>query len=215
MNIQHAGSAAFLHFTYREDSRSFQTVGLWRPVTFSVTGVGEPEEVRGLDVTEGVLPLLGVQPAVGRLFKQKTIAGRRRDGGPGPFVLADTIWRRPGASLGRRLLLDGRPREVIGVFPADFRFLDQKPAVIVPIRLDRSATHLGEFNYSGIGAAEAWRDARAGERRSRAARPSRAYSAFRASPGSTPRCSRRRGSRQSCVRSRRVETGDISGRSGS
>src|SRR6187399_2336847 len=39
VNIQHVGSAAFLHFTYREDSRSFQTVGLWRPVTFSVTGV--------------------------------------------------------------------------------------------------------------------------------------------------------------------------------
>jgi predicted permease len=151
VNIQHVGSAAFLHFTYREDSRSFQTVGLWRPVTFSVTGVGEPEEVRGLDVSEGVLPLLGVQPALGRLFTAKDDA----PGGGETVVLANSYWqtRFGGARnvLGHRLLLDGRPREIIGVLPAGFRFLDQTPSVIVPIRLDRSATHLGEFNYSGIG----------------------------------------------------------------
>ena len=124
---------------------------MWRPVTFSITGVGEPEEVRGLDVTEGVLPLLGVQPALGRFFTAKDDA----PGGGETVVLAHSYWqtRFGGARnvLGRRLLLDGRPREVIGVLPAGFRFLDQTPSVIVPIRLDRSATHLGEFNYSGIG----------------------------------------------------------------
>jgi len=139
VNIPHAGSAAFLHFTYREDSRSFQTVGLWRPETFSVTGVGEPEEIRGLDVTEGVLPLLGVQPALGRFFTAKDDAPR----GGETVVLAHSYWqtRFGGARnvLGRRLLLDGRPREVIGVLPAGFRFLDQTPSVIAPIRLDRSA----------------------------------------------------------------------------
>jgi predicted permease len=151
VNIQHAGSAAFLHFTYHDDSKSFLAVGLWRPTTFSVTGVGEPEEVRGLDVTQGVLPLLGVQPALGRFFTAKDDA----PGGGETVVLAHSYWqtRFGGARsvLGHPLLLDGRPREVIGVLPAAFRFLDQTPSVIVPIRLNRGETHLGEFNYSGIG----------------------------------------------------------------
>jgi predicted permease len=151
VNIEHAGSAAFLHFTYREEAKSFQNVGLWRPETFSVTGVGEPEEVRGLDVTDGVFPILGVQPAVGRLFSRKDDS----PGGAETVVLSYEYWQTRfggnGSVVGRRILLDGRPREVIGVLPADFRFLDQKPAVVVPIRLDRSETRLGEFNYSGIG----------------------------------------------------------------
>jgi putative ABC transport system permease protein len=74
--------------------------------------------------------------------------------GPETVVLSYEYWQtRFGgdrAVLGRRILLDGRPREVIGVLPADFRFLDQKPAVLLPIRLDRSNTRLGQFNYSGI-----------------------------------------------------------------
>jgi putative ABC transport system permease protein len=150
VNIEHAGSAAFLHFTYREDGKSFQNIGLWTPETFSVTGVGDPEEVRGLDVTDGVLTMLGVQPAVGRLFNRKDDS----PDGPETVVLSYEYWQtRFGgdrAVLGRRILLDGRPREVIGVLPADFRFLDQKPAVLLPIRLDRSNTRLGQFNYSGI-----------------------------------------------------------------
>ena len=40
VNIDHAGSAAFLYFTYREDARSFQDVGMWSGDTFSVTGMG-------------------------------------------------------------------------------------------------------------------------------------------------------------------------------
>jgi putative ABC transport system permease protein len=71
VNIEHAGSAAFLYFTYREDGRTFRDVGMWGGDTFSVTGVGEPEEVRGMDVTDGVFTMLGVQPAVGRLFNKK------------------------------------------------------------------------------------------------------------------------------------------------
>src|SRR5258708_1722984 len=44
LNLSHAGAAPFLYFTYREDGRAFQDVGLWSSGTMSVTGLAEPEE---------------------------------------------------------------------------------------------------------------------------------------------------------------------------
>src|SRR6185295_17340560 len=150
VNIEHAGSAAFLHFTYLDSAKSFQGVGLWRPDSYSVTGIAEPEEVRGLNVTDGVFPVLGVQPLLGRLFNSKDADPKGAD----VVILSFGYWQtRFGGDrgvVGRRLIVDGRPREVIGVLPGDFRFLDQKPSVIVPIRLNRADTHLGQFNFSGI-----------------------------------------------------------------
>ena len=151
VNVHHAGSAAFLYFTYREDGRSFQDVGMWGGDTFSVTGIGEPEEIRGMVVTDGVFSMLGVQPAAGRLFTRQDDSPES----PETVVLAYQYWQsRFGgdrSAVGRRIMLDGRPRDIIGVLPADFRFLDQKPSVVVPMRLDRKNTHLGQFNYAGIG----------------------------------------------------------------
>src|SRR4051812_22866147 len=60
LNLPHTGSAPFLYFTYREDAHVFQDVAMWTGDTVSVTGIAEPEEVRAVDVTDGLLPILGV-----------------------------------------------------------------------------------------------------------------------------------------------------------
>ncbi|HMC76472.1 MAG TPA: ABC transporter permease [Vicinamibacterales bacterium] len=150
VNLQHTGSAPFLYFTYREDGRVFQDTGMWTGDTASVTGVGEPEEVRTVDVTDRVLPMLGVNPALGRLFTKDDDT----PGNPETVLLMAGYWRsRFGADpsvIGRRIRLDGKPREVIGVLPDSFRFLDQKPSLILPLRLDRSKVHLGSFGDSGL-----------------------------------------------------------------
>src|SRR6476469_6975269 len=64
VNLQHTGAAPFLYFTYRENSRVFEDAGMWIGDTASVTGVAEPEEVRAIDLTDGVLPMLGAKPAL-------------------------------------------------------------------------------------------------------------------------------------------------------
>jgi putative ABC transport system permease protein len=150
INLQHAGSAPFLYATYREQGRSFEDIGLWRNDTASITGRNEPEEVTCIEVTDAILPLLGAQPALGRTFT-------RQDDSPGgaeTVVLAYGYWRSKfggdPSAVGQRLMIDGRPREIIGVLPERFRFLDRKPALFLPMRLDPGKIFLGNFSYSSL-----------------------------------------------------------------
>ena len=71
VSLADAGSAPFLHFTYREHARSFQNVGLFRWTARTVTQLAEAESAQSLNVTADVLPILGVQPILGRWFSEK------------------------------------------------------------------------------------------------------------------------------------------------
>ena len=89
INLPSAGAAPFLYFTYREQGRTFQDVGLWNAGTVSVTGLAEPEEVPTLFVTDAVLPILGTQPLLGRLFTRTDASA----GSPETVVLTAGYWR--------------------------------------------------------------------------------------------------------------------------
>ncbi|MGA3236478.1 MAG: ABC transporter permease [Bryobacteraceae bacterium] len=138
------------YFIFREESRVFQDIGLYSRDSDSVTGLAEPEQVPTLNVTDGVLPLLGVQPILGRWFTRKDDS----PGSPETIMLSYGYWQRKFASdrsvIGRRIDVNGRPREVIGVLPSTFRFLDTKPALLLPFRFDRGKLFLGNFSYEGI-----------------------------------------------------------------
>src|SRR5262245_16206272 len=58
-------------FTYREQNRTFQELGLWSNGGASITGIGDPEQVQALYVTYGTLQALGVRPMLGRWFSQE------------------------------------------------------------------------------------------------------------------------------------------------
>ncbi len=150
VNFPDADPAPFLYFTYREQGRSFQSVGLYRWDTQSVTGVAEPEEAQCLNVTAEVLPILGVHPVLGRGFSSKDAA----PGSPPTAVLTDGWWRaRFGADrsvIGKQVMVNGVSREIIGVMPAGFRFLDRDAALLLPLQLDRAQQYLGGFDYPGI-----------------------------------------------------------------
>jgi putative ABC transport system permease protein len=151
VNITSAGAAPFLYFTYRDETRAFRDIALWRSSTVAITGLAEPEQVESLEVTEAFIPALGIQPVLGRSFSPS----EDTPGGPDTAIVAGGYWRSklgadPGA-IGRKLLVDGRPRDIIGVLPESFRFLNRKPAVILPLRLDRARTILGNFSYTALG----------------------------------------------------------------
>src|SRR5713101_1647959 len=120
VGLKNAGTAPFLHFTYLAESKTLQDIGLWRGDTSSITGRGEPEEIEEIDVTHRILPILVVQPRLGRWFSEKDDT----PGSPETVMLAYGYWRTKfggdPAIVGQGLLVDGRPREIIGVMPERF-----------------------------------------------------------------------------------------------
>ena len=139
-----------MYFTYAEQNRSFQALGVWAPATANVTGLAEPEQVRTLLVSDGALQAIGVQPALGRwLWRADQIPG-----GPETVMLNYGYWqRRLGADrsvAGRKITVDGRPREIVGVMPQAFRFVNQDFDLIVPLAFDRSKLSLPGFGFRGI-----------------------------------------------------------------
>jgi putative ABC transport system permease protein len=150
MNMPDAGIAAFLYFTHRDEQKRFQDVGAWNIGTASVTGLAQPEEVATLRVTDGFLPLLGVQALVGRVFSPSDDLPSAEQ----TVILTYGYWQSKfggdASAVGGRLLVDGQPYQIIGVLPATFQFLDTKPAVLVPMRWNRNKVFLGAFNSSGV-----------------------------------------------------------------
>ncbi len=53
--------------------------------------------------------------------------------------------------VGKTIRVDGKARQVIGVMPKGFRFLDwEQPKLFLPLRLDRGKTTLGQFSFDGV-----------------------------------------------------------------
>ena len=134
INFPEAGSAPFLYFTYRDEARTFDAAGVWRARTASITGLAEPEEVHTIDVTADVLPALGVSPTIGRWFSTNDDA----PGSQETVILTDGYWKtRFGGDsgvLGRRIIVDGSARDIIGVMPESFRFLTERVSIFCPLR---------------------------------------------------------------------------------
>jgi predicted permease len=140
-----------IYFIDREQNTTLQDIGAYDGDSLDVTGAGKPEHVPGLDVTDGTLPILGVVPVVGRLFSRKDDS----PGAPQTVVLSYGYWQRKfgGASsvIGRSITIDGKPREIIGVLPQGFHFLDQPDvALFLPFQWDRNKTKLGSFSERAL-----------------------------------------------------------------
>ena len=151
IGIKELNMSSSIYFVDREQNTTLQEIGAYDGDSLSVTGAGEPEHVRGLDVTDGTLPTLGVVPAVGRLFTRQDDS----PSAPATVVLSYQYWQTKfgGASsvLGTAITVDGKPRQIIGVMPKGFHFLDQPDAaLILPFQWDRNKTKLGNFSQRAL-----------------------------------------------------------------
>jgi predicted permease len=116
------GSISYPNFLdWQRDNRSFEAMAAYRSTDGSITGVGQPENVRAQRVSANFFPILGVNPILGRNF---TSEEDRRGAGP-TALISEGLWKRKFASgrnvIGQRLIVAGQPRTIIGVIPASFR----------------------------------------------------------------------------------------------
>jgi putative ABC transport system permease protein len=105
---------------WRDRAKSYERIAGAVPFPGIVAGSPNPERVMGAEVSPGYFNLLGVSPALGRVFTME----EERNGGADVLVLSDGYWRsRFGADrnvVGKTLTIDGRVHTVIGVMPPSF-----------------------------------------------------------------------------------------------
>ena len=111
----------------RDQSQSLARIAVYYPISPSLGGESEPEQIAAARVSGDLFGLLGVAPQLGRGFD----AAEMTPGGADAAVITDGLWhRRFGGEptvLGRTLRLDGKDITVVGVLPAAFRFPLQLP----------------------------------------------------------------------------------------
>jgi predicted permease len=141
---------------YRRRSQTLASVAAWSDGQINLTGDGEPERVAYAEVTSNLFDTLGVGAAAGRTFT----ATEDVPNGPALAVLGHSLWtRRYGADptvIGRRILLNGQPFEVVGIMPAGFvlptDFENPQPTQLwTPLRLEPADTDHGSHGYYASG----------------------------------------------------------------
>jgi predicted permease len=112
----------FLHMRGRVPG--FRAVGMHRPADVTLREGDAPARlIPGLQVSAELFDVLGARPALGRSFR----TGDDAAGAEPVAVISHGLWQELGATpaiLGRRLMLDGAPRTVVGVMPRGFWFPD-------------------------------------------------------------------------------------------
>ena len=142
--------SASMFLTYSEQNRTLLAMGAWAPGETTITGLAEPEQVRTVFVTDGVLEALAAPPVAGRWLSKAD----QKPGGAPVILLGYGYWKRRFGGemsvIGRSVQLDSRTREIVGVMPRGFRVVDQEADVIAPMQFDRAKVTLPGFGFQGV-----------------------------------------------------------------
>jgi predicted permease len=149
LNTADLQSQPSMYFTYRDQNRTLAEIGFWGDGGETVTRTDGTDRVRSLRITHGLLQAIGVQPARGRWFTEEehSPAAEGLDPVMLSYAFAQNRFGGDAAALGRELVVNGRPAQVVGVMPQDFRFLDMSPPfeIMVALRPDPARVVIGNF----------------------------------------------------------------------
>jgi len=149
------------YFDIKNGHRGLEQVAIAIGGNYNLTGNGEPERVGTIRLSSNLLPMLGLQAALGRLF----VAAEDQPGSSPAALLSYGMWARrygsdPGI-LGKTITLNGMPYEVVGVMPRSFSLprevmptLDgaEQAEVLLPLPLPTDASQNRDHeDYNIIG----------------------------------------------------------------
>jgi predicted permease len=143
--------SASMYLTFAAHNRTFQSMGVWQAGTGSITGLGQPEQVNTVLITDGVLQTLGVPAAAG----QWLTAADQDPRGARRVMLSYGYWQRrfggDPSVVGRVINVDLTPHEIAGVMPRGFKVVNYDFDLMEPIAFDPVKQLLAGFAYHGIG----------------------------------------------------------------
>ena len=112
----------------RDRNRSFDGLAAFASLTagFATDPTATPKLKIGLLISGNLLPLMGVEPTIGRAFRPDEDEVPGRDA---VVILGRTMWEQEfgadGGVLGRTVRINGVPFTIIGVAPASFTGMDR------------------------------------------------------------------------------------------
>jgi putative ABC transport system permease protein len=125
-----------------EQTRPFAAIGLVYGTAMTLHAAEFPEHVGGAQISASVIPMLGVQPMLGRNFSPE----EDRPGGPRVAIITAELWEtafaRSPAILGKAIRIDGQDHTVIGVMPPRYPLWGAK--VYLPLQLDLAGANRGD-----------------------------------------------------------------------
>jgi putative ABC transport system permease protein len=143
--------AAANFVAWRNQSRTLEQIAGIQRLPFNLTGGPngriDPEELRGECVSASLFPLLGVQPILGRAFREE----EDQPGRTFIALLSYSLWqRRFGADrsiVGKNIRLHGESYSVAGVMPPGFAVMEPDVDVWVPLGLNSADARVANAHF--------------------------------------------------------------------
>jgi putative ABC transport system permease protein len=138
---------------WRDRNRVFEEIGGWRPSFVTITGRGEPQQVWCSHVSANFFRLLGTRLILGRDF----LPDEEQPGHEKVAVISYGLWRQrfggdPGV-VGKSMVLDYQPYQVIGVLPRGFSLLGTNTPldIWVPLAFNRAQLDRKHYDLVALG----------------------------------------------------------------
>ena len=152
LNLSSFAASVLNYLSWKEQQHSFEAMGALGGGIFTLTGRGDPEQIGGATLSPSLLPVLGIEPAVGRGFQE----GDDRPGAAPVALISEALWHRRFAgersAVGSHVTLNGIDYTIVGIAPPGIGFLTGgdvwTPLTIDPgreIRLNHVITVFGRL----------------------------------------------------------------------
>lgn len=152
INLKKATQTPATWLTYQRLAKSIEGIAVYQESAANIGAVGsggEPQRVQSAWVSYELIPLLQVQPLLGRVIRQEEDVVN----GPLVVMISENMWRSKfgadPAIVGKPMDIGGRSWEIVGVMPAKFRFPSTETALWLPLQDPRDGSG-GGFNYDAI-----------------------------------------------------------------
>lgn len=140
-----------MYFAFKENNRTFKSLGIWTTGKANVTGLARPEQVDTILLSDGVLQSLGVPPLIGRALT----AADQVPNGPQNVVLSYGYWQRrfggDRSVIGHTINIDSQAHTIVGVMPRGYRIVGHGFDILLPCSFQRNDLPLSGFTYQGLG----------------------------------------------------------------